>query len=122
MPSLRHLARLGALALVTALAIPSALPARTKTADAPDVSAHPLKDRLTLEHARRRNVRVDVAAAEEDRRAVQRVSDVAPRRPGRTDEPAAQDHDAAVAPRLPRREFRREAGPLREPQQNDAVR
>src|SRR5882724_2926494 len=67
------------------------------------------------------NIRVDVAAPQKDRRAVA-GSGIGSRRPGRTDDSPAQPNDPAVSARIPRGEFKRKAGALRESKQHDTTR
>src|SRR5207247_5608868 len=84
-----------------------------------DVGAHPLEDLARCDHARHRYVRVDVAAAEEDRRVVE-AAGVLARRAVRPDQSTAQPYDRPVSARVPRRPLEREAGPLGEAEQDDA--
>src|SRR5204863_2441090 len=77
-----------------------------------DGGAHRAEDVRGFMHALDRDVRVDVAAPEEDGRPVERSRIVA-RRAGRPDETAAQAEDAGVASRVPRGELERQARALR---------
>src|SRR5260370_7279955 len=81
---------------------------------APQIAQSPAR----LVHTRERNVRVDIATAEEYRRALQR-SRVSSRSLIRADEPGAQSDHGAVAPRVPGSKFEGEAAALRESDQHD---
>ena len=72
-----------------------------------------------LVHARERNVRVGIAAAQKDRRASERAGVVA-RRAGWTDDAGAQPGNGGVAARMARGELERETTALREPDERDA--
>src|SRR5258707_11147405 len=74
---------------------------------APQIAQSPAR----LVHTRERNVRVDIATAEEYRRALQR-SRVSSRSLIRADEPGAQSDHGAVAPRVPGSEFEGEAAAI----------
>src|SRR5438093_5638727 len=86
-----------------------------------DGGAHPLEDLARLDHAWHRDMRVDVAAAEEDRRVVE-AAGVLARHAVRPDQSTAQPYDRAVSARVPRRPLEREAGTLGEAEPGHALR
>src|SRR6266705_3227906 len=63
------------------------------------------------------NMRIHIAASQENRRPRQRAS-IIPWRAVGTDQPTAQSDHAAVSPRVACRELQRQARALREPQQH----
>src|SRR5262249_8969328 len=85
-----------------------------------DLRAEPPKYLSCFMHALERNVWIDVTAAKEHRRAVERTGIVA-RRAGRTDQPAAQPSHRRVAPRLARDELERKTGALGEAEERDPL-
>src|SRR4051812_39338324 len=87
-----------------------------------NLGTHRPKYAFTLPHAGRRNVRVDIAAAEKDGGPVERALEVLPARPRFADECAAQGHQARIAARMTQHELRRETRALREAEQHDLAR
>src|SRR5262245_38536741 len=85
------------------------------------VASQAAQDLRGFVHARQRNMEVDVAAADEHRRARQ-CARIIPRRARWADQAGAQPHRTAVAAGVTRRVFEGEAAALREPEQYDAIR
>jgi hypothetical protein len=82
--------------------------------------AEPGVDLLGFEDALFRDVRIDVAAAEEDLHSRQVDLYIVPGRPRRADQPAAEGEQGAVLSRVPDAELRGEAGALRESADHDS--
>ncbi len=83
------------------------------------VTAAPIPAKTAVDslHARQRNVRVDIAAAEKGRRAGERAWVVGRLDPV-ADETARQRHDAAISARIARGELQRQTRALAEAQQD----
>jgi hypothetical protein len=86
-----------------------------------NVGTEPLQDFGGLSDAFERDMRIAVAAADEDRCAGERARIVL-RRHGFSDQAAGQSKHGAKAAGMPRRKFERQARPLREAEKGDPFR
>src|SRR4051812_25824119 len=85
-----------------------------------DVRVHPAEHVSRFVNSFKRDVWIDIAAAEEHRRAAE-VTCVVPRRPRGPDETATQREHTGVSPRVTGREFECQTRTLREPERRDSL-